>query len=468
MSDNTDVKVKENIIQKLGNGFGRWASRYFPDAIIFALGLWVLVFILSMAVAKAPFFSTWKYAGEGLWGVLTFSTQVSLTLMWSTMLANMPVITKFLDKLTDIPKTPMQAYIMTYIISGAADLLSWALGLIVGGVLCTYFGRKMKGVDYPFMVATSYASFAIWHGGFSGTIPLAIGTEGSICADYMKELIPSNNFIFHPVNLILIALGLFLVPFTLTKIMAPPKEKVIEVDPNLLQVKDLNYPTPPKSEWVPIQKVEFGQLFKWIMGVGILGYYCYYFATKGIGGLDLNSLNGLLMGVCVLLSKHLMDYGERAKDAARGMGTLFIQFPIYGMIMSMCTKSGLAEIISNAIVSIATPKTLPNIINISSSILNMIIPSGGGKFSVEAPIYFPAIYKVGSPVMPVLLGSAWGDALTNLIQPFWALPLLAIANLGIRDIVGYEIIYCIFMFIIIQVVLTIWMHTAADGFETIY
>ena len=126
--------------------------------------------------------------------------------------------------------------------------------------------------------------------------------------------------------------------------------------------------------------------------------------------------------------------------------------------MSMTTKSGLSDILSNAIVSIATPKTLPNIINISSATLNMIIPSGGGKFSVEAPVYIPAVYQLNAPMLPTLLGAAWGDALTNLIQPFWALPLLAIAKLDIKDIMGYCVVYMIYAFIVIQVVLAVYCN----------
>lgn len=456
-----DTEVRENFLQKLGNGFGNWATRYFPDAIIFAIGLFILVFFLGIIIAKASPFSMWVYAGQGLFNLLAFSTQVALTLLFSTVLANTKLVDRILDKLTDIPKTPWQAYLFTYVISGIGDLISWALGLVVGGILCTYFGRKMKGVDYPFMVATSYCAFVIWHGGLSGTIPLAIGTEGSIAAPYLHELIPSSHFFLHPINIILILIGLFVVPFIITRTLMPHPSKVFEVDPALLKKKDLTYATPPKDTWVPIQHIEFGQAAKWILGIIILGYYAYYFSQKGLGGLDLNSLNGVLFGFDVLLTDHLMDFGARIKDAASGMGALFVQFPIYAMIMNMTTQSGLAEILTNAIVSIATPQTMPNIINISSSILNMIIPSGGGKFSVEAPIYIPAIYKVNAPMIPTLLGAAWGDALTNLIQPFWALPLLAIAKLSIRDIVGYCIIYCAFFFVVIQVVLTIWMHTAA-------
>ena len=457
MSDNN--KSKGNLLQKIGNGFGGWCQKYFPDAIIFAIGLFLLVFVLGIVITHQSPFAMWKFAGDGIFNLLAFSTQVALTLMFSSVVANTKQVDKLLDKLTDIPKTPMQAYIFTYVIACIGHLLSWAIGLVVGGILCQHFARKMKGVDYPFMVATAYCALAIWHGGLSGTIPLAIGTEGSICADYLEELIPSNQFFFHPVNIILIVLCLVLVPLVITRTLAPPADKVFELDPNLLKKDDLSYPTPPKEEWVPIQHVEFGKVFKWILGILILGYYCYYFSQKGIGGLDLNSLNGVLFGVGVCLCDHLMDFGARVKNAAAGMGALFVQFPIYAMIMAMTTGSGLATVLSNAIVSIATPTTMPNIINISSSILNMIIPSGGGKFSVEAPIYIPAIYKVGAPMVTTLLGSAWGDALTNLIQPFWALPLLAIAKLSVRDIVGYCVIYCAFFFVVIQVVLTIWMNT---------
>lgn len=444
------------LMYRLGAFFSAIAQKFLPDAIIFALGLTIVVFILGIVLAGATPFEMLIYHGQGVWSLLAFTLQVVLTMLFSNVLATTKPVAKLLDKLTDIPKTATQAYILGFIISGIGMLLSWAIGLVVGGVYAKAVAKKVKGIDYAFLVATVYCSMAVWHGGLSGTIPLAIGTEGSICSDYLQELIPSGQFFFHPVNIALILIILFTTPFVITKHLMPPKDKVVEVDPSKIVDVDISVKKPENP--TPAQKIEYSRITSIILAVLILAYLVYYFSQKGISGLDLNSLNGLLFGISILLCDNLMDFNARVREAAKGCGALMCQFPLYAGIMSMTTKSGLSDILSNAIVSIATPKTLPNIINISSATLNMIIPSGGGKFSVEAPVYIPAVYQLNAPMLPTLLGAAWGDALTNLIQPFWALPLLAIAKLDIKDIMGYCVIYMIYAFIVIQVVLAVYCN----------
>lgn len=452
-------KSSGGFMYRIGSLFTALAQKFMPDAIIFALGLTILVFILGIVLAGASPLDMIIYHGQGMWSLLAFTLQVVLTLLFSNVIATTGPVEKLLEKITSIPKTPAQVYMFGFIICCIAMIPSWAIGLVVGGVYAKTVVRKVKGVDYPFLVATVYCSLAVWHGGLSGTIPLAIGTEGSICAAYMTELIPSSEFFFHPTNLALFIIVTFTTPFIITKTMMPPADKVFEVDPAL--IVDTSIVVEKPANPTPAQRVEYSRITSTILAVLILGYYVWYFAGKGIAGLDLNSLNGVLFGFAVLLCGNFIEFNARIRESAKGCGALMCQFPLYAGIMAMTTKSGLAEILSNAIVGIATPQTLPNIINISSAILNMIIPSGGGKFSCEAPIYFPAIYALKADVVTTLMGAAWGDALTNLIQPFWALPLLAIAKLSIRDIMGYCVIYTAYIFVIIQVVLYVYSNFIA-------
>ena len=444
------------IMYRLGAVFSALAQKYMPDAIIFALGLTGVVFVLGVLLTDASPLDMLIYHGEGLYSLLAFCLQVTLTLLFSNVVATTKPVARLLDKLTDIPKTPAQAYIIGYIISGVGMLLSWAIGLVVGGVYAKTMAKKVKGVDYAFLVATVYCSMCVWHGGLSGTIPLAISTEGSFAADYLDHLYPSTAFFLHPLNLILIFIGLIVTPLLITRMLMPPKSKVREVDPNLFHNDEERVHAP--AEKTPAQKIEFSRITSLILAALVLAFYVRHFAIHGLAGLDLNSLNGVLFGLGVLFSDNLMDFNHNIRESAKGCGALMVQFPLYAGIMSMTTRSGLSDVLSNAIVSIATPKTLPNIINISSAVLNMIIPSGGGKFSVEAPIYIPAVYELKADLIPTMMGAAWGDALTNLIQPFWALPLLAIAKLKIKDIMGYCVIYCLFMFLAIQVVLAVYSH----------
>ena len=461
---NANAKSEGGLMYKVGAFFTALAQKFLPDALIFALGLTILVFILGIVLAGATPFEMLIYHGSGIWDLLSFTLQVALTLLFSNVFANTRVVRKILDKLTNVPKTPFQVFAFGFIVCCFAMIISWALGLVVGGMYAKTVVKKVKGVDYPFLVACMYASLAVWHAGLSGSIPLSIATEGSFAANVIYanggQLVPTNEFFFHPANVALFLLATFTTPFVIIKFLMPPASKVNEVDPALFDEDEMPPVVKPENP-SPAQKIEYSRITSIILGVLILAYLVYLFATKGLAALDLNSLNGILFGLGVLCCDHCMDFNAKVKEAAKGCGALMVQFPLYAGIMSMTTKSGLAEILTNAIVSIATPQTLPNIINISSSILNMIIPSGGGKFSVEAPIYIPAIYALDANIVTTLIGAAWGDALTNLIQPFWALPLLAIAKLSIKDIMGYCVIFTAYIFVLIQVVLFVYSNFVA-------
>ncbi|HHV72887.1 MAG TPA: short-chain fatty acid transporter [Clostridia bacterium] len=444
---------KGGILVGLGSFFTAIAQKFLPDALVFAIFLSVIVFLGGLIFTDSSFIDMIIYWGDGIWNLLAFAMQVSLTLVLSHILANTRPVARFLDRAASIPKNPVSAVMLACVVTMICSLLSWGFGLIMGAIYARAVARKVDGIDYPMLVAGSYCGFLVWHGGLSGTIPLTLATPGSWTEPIINGLIPVTETMLSPLNIFLIIFYLITLPF-IVKMMVPPKSKARVVDPELLVESDIVI-TPPENP-TPAQKWEHSRIPSTLLGLVFLIYLIFYFARNGIMGLNLNIVNLGFFALGLLLVSSPIEYVRRTAVAATNAGNLLIQFPLYAGIMGMMTSSGLGAMISQFFISIANADNLPNVLHISSSILNMFIPSGGGKFAVEAPIYLPAAISLGANIPKVAVACAWGDALTNLIQPFWALPLLAIAKLGIRDIMGYCAVATIYGFITIQLILWIF------------
>ena len=450
---------KETLMYKIGSVCSAVVQKCIPDAMCFAIGLLMLVFVLALVLTDIGFMGIINSIGDGMWALITFAYQVASTLLFSNILGNTKICRKILGAICSIPKTPKQAMMMAALVGALGSLFSWAFGLVAAALFCREVVRHVKGIDYACLVACGYCGFLVWHGGLSATIPLAFQAGGYAHAVWGGEGIAFNHFVLTKWNL------LFDIFFTITiplicGMFCPPPSKVKEVDPALLAVEEVDFSMPKNP--TPAQFMEHTPLFNWFLGIIMLAWAVLWFSSKGvIAGITMNAINLVFYCLSLLCVKNIKEFSYLVAKVGAGCAPLMCQFPIYAAIMTIMQKSGLAAMIANLISSIATARTLPNFIYISSSILNMIIPSGGGKFSVEAPIYIPVVQELGNVTDPTDLSlliktmnaAMWGDATTNLIQPFWALPLLGIANLGIRDIMGYCAIICFYAIIMIEIFL---------------
>ena len=177
------------------------------------------------------------------------------------------------------------------------------------------------------------------------------------------------------------------------------------------------------------------------MVIGALGiaFIIYYFINNGFA-LTLDLVNFMFLFLGILFHGTPRKYLSAVQEAVKGAGAIIVQFPFYAGIMGMMTASGLAAVISEAFVSVSTADTFPLFAFLSAGLVNFFVPSGGGQWAVQAPIMLEAAEMLGSEPAKVAMAVAWGDAWTNMIQPFWALPALAIAGLKAKDIMGFCVI----------------------------
>ncbi|WP_432662495.1 short-chain fatty acid transporter [Wukongibacter baidiensis] len=432
-------------------------QKYLPDPFLFAVILTLIVFGLGIiCTGQGPMDMVLHWSG-GFWKLLAFSMQMALVLVTGHALANAPIIQKGLKKLASIPKTPGQAIIAVTLVEAIAAWINWGFGLVIGALYARELAKQIKKVDYRLLIAAGYSGFIVWHSGLSGSIPLKLATTGADLATAtggaVTDVIGTNATIFSSFNIIIFLVILITLPL-LNKAMHPKGKDVVSIDPELLVNDDETASTKAKV-MTPADKIENSPIVSVLIGVMGFIYIFYYFGKNGFK-LNLNIVNFMFLFAGIILHWTPRRFLDAVTNAAKGTAGIILQFPFYAGIMGMMTGMGagglsLAGAMSNWFVSISTETTFPLFSFLSAGLVNFFVPSGGGQWAVQAPIMMPAGAELGVPAAKTAMAIAWGDAWTNLIQPFWALPALGIAGLGARDIMGFCVIDLIYTGIIISI-----------------
>ncbi|UII55836.1 short-chain fatty acid transporter [Cytobacillus spongiae] len=426
--------------------FNRLMQRYLPDPFLFVVLLTFVVYALGLLFTDSGPYEMVQFWGNGFWSLLTFSMQMVLVLVTGHVLASSSIFKKGLGSLANFAKTPGQAIIIVTIISMLASLINWGFGLVIGALFAKELARKVKGVDYRLLIASAYSGFIVWHGGISGSIPLTIATEGHF-SESMIGLISTDQTIFAPFNLAIVLAILITLPL-INRFMMPSKEETVTVDPKLLTESD---PEEGKSAvHTPAEKLENSRIVSLVIGVLGLVFLFYYFMTNGFK-LNLDIVNFLFLFLGILFHGTPKKFLDAVVHAVKGASGIIVQFPFYAGIMGMMTASGLAAVMSEGFVSISNEFTFPFFTFISAGIVNFFVPSGGGQWAVQAPVMLEAAQALDVSAAKTAMAVAWGDAWTNLIQPFWALPALAIAGLKAKDIMGF----CVLTLLITGVIISL-------------
>ena len=418
-------------------------ERYLPDPYIFVLLLTLIAAVAAIAVERQTPLAVLRMWGDGFWGLLTFSMQMLLVLVTGFMLASSPPVKRILQKIAGTAKSPGGAIILVTLVSLAASWINWGFGLVVGALFAKELARLIK-VDYRLLVASAYSGFVVWHGGLAGSVPLTIATEGHFSADQIG-VIGTGSTIFAFFNLAIVVCLFIAVPLV-NRMMLPDEKDSVYVDPKLLD----DEPEPVGRITRPAEKLENSMPLALLVGVPGLLFLLDHFILRG-GGLNLNVVNFMFLFLAIVLHRTPRNLLTSLNEAIKGGASIVIQFPFYAGIMAIMVQSGLAQSMSEWLVSFATANSLPFWSFISAGIVNLFVPSGGGQWAVQAPVMLPAAEALGADIARVAMAVAWGDAWTNLLQPFWALPVLAIAGLKAKDIMGFCLIQLLITGIIISV-----------------
>lgn len=426
------------MLHSLSRFFTLIVRRYLPDAYIFAILLTFITFMAALLWTPKTPLDLVQAWGSGISSLLLFTIQSALIYTTGHALASTPAVRRLLNTIASIPHTPFQAALMAFFVTAFGSLFNWGFGLVVGGLVAREMARRVPNMDYGFTVAAGYSGFVVWHGGFSSAVAADLATKGGVLSKAMTSkglpdlVIPFSDTILSTYNLTITIAMLVLLPFLLRAI-APRPDEVIPVDPRLFEGNDeLQVPVADGS---PASRLEHSRLVTLMFSVLGFSYLGYHFYTRGLD-INLNILIIFFMWTGLFLHRTPIRYVSALKEAVSGASGIITQFPLYGGIQGLMISSGLAALIANWFVSVSSAKTFPLMTFLAAGFINTFVPSGGGQWIVQAPITLPAALELGANPGLVGMAVAYGDQWTNMIQPFWALPMLAIAKLGVRDIMG--------------------------------
>ena len=435
---------KLRFFNSLSKPFVKIVEKYYPDAFIFVVVLSVLTFILALVNTDSTPVAILEAWGNGLPKLFTFTAQITIIMITAHALAHTNPVEKILSKIGSYPNSQIQAYALVTFVSGVASLFAWSFGLIVGGIISKFVAigcsKKKIHIHYPLLVASAYSGYVIWHMGYSSSAALFVSSEGHSLQDKIG-IIPVTQTIFTNFNMSLALITLIIITI-INPLMRPTRKiEIKEINTSIFNInKKKNDSLNIKSKDITLaQMLENSRLISTFAGASLLFFIFYIFLKKGFS-LDLNIVSWSFLGLGLILSSSSIHYVKLVNNAAITVGPIILQYPFYAGIMGIMTDTGLINILANKISEISSAETLGFYSFLSGGLVNMFIPSGGGQWAVQGPVMIEAAKNLQVEPYVVVLGVAYGDQWTNMIQPFWTIPLLAIAGLHMRQIMGYTFV----------------------------
>jgi len=424
----------------------RLSGRFVPDPFVLALVLTGLVGFLgavNLVVAAAPpdkgvlvtLLLGW-FGGFSGGGGLAFALQMCLVLVTGHALATSPPLQTVVEKLARIPRSAGGAAAMVAMAATISGVIHWGLGAIVGALLAREVGRAAARqrihLHYPLLGAAAYTGLAVWHGGLSGSAPLKVAEANHFAASLIG-VVPLSATLFGPLNLVVTGVLLVVIPL-LCWVMAPR-------DPRDMTPFSQDEPEPssqrsPAFEPGAVAAFQNSGFVGAVLGGGSLALTIAGIASDTIP-FDLNSVNLLFLFAGLMMQGSLSRYVAAITEGAKGAGGIILQFPFYFGILGLMKAGGLIQTFSQAMADASTRALFPVVAFLSAGFVNLFVPSGGGQWAVQGEILLQAGQKLGVPPEVTIMAFSYGDAWTNMLQPFWALPLLGIMGLKAKDIIGY-------------------------------
>ncbi|MBI4456836.1 MAG: short-chain fatty acid transporter [Acidobacteria bacterium] len=434
----------------------RWSTRWIPNAFVIACLLTLFTFTMVLFASHKTPVEALGYWTQGFWQLLEFAMQMSLIVLTGYMVAVSPPASRLLNALAGVPKTARMTVGLMGLVSMGLSWVHWGLGLVGAPIFLRFLIRKHPDVDYRLVVAAGYLGLACtWHAGLSGSAPLLMATPKHFMEGQVG-LVPMSTTTFSTFNLCLTAVVVLVITATVVAIY--PRQNQVRANPRILEgflqatnassgsesAADVIGPaareTAPfsraRASFSPANFLETSYTLNLVMGLAGLAAL----VTLTLGEdfhISLNVFNFAFLFLALLLHPNPASVVRAAAQGAEFLHGIILQFPFYAGMYGLIHYSGLAVTIGNWFVSIANAHTFPVIIYWYSGILSYFIPSGGSKWAVEAPYVLSAARSLGVPVQQAILSYAWGDMSTHFVQPFWAIPLLSIAKLEFKDILGY-------------------------------
>ena len=440
----------------------RERTNLLPTPFSIAVLLTFVTFILALFLTEPTIkknhlielLSSWE---KGLWNppLLVFALQMMLMLVIGHVVALSEPIDSLIQKITIYcTNTAKSAAIITFFTVLIA-LFNWGLGLIFGAIFARKVGehaiKNKLSLNYPLIGAAGYSGLMVWHGGISGSAPIKIAEAGHFL-EHKMGVISQSDTIFSSMNILASVLLLIILPIFMY--MLGKKNNINNIKINL----DISTKENISKKIEGVEKIDHSKALAYFFG-GIILFFSFYKAFIIPDNISLNIItpnyiNFVLLGIALVMHKNFYNFLAAVNDAIKGASGILIQFPLYFGIMGVMSYSGMVEMLSTFFVNISNETTFPIFTFLSAGIVNIFVPSGGGQWAVQGPIIIEAANQLALSIPKSVMALAYGDQITNMLQPFWALPLLGITGLKASEILPYTIkLFLIGIIIFVSVLL---------------
>tara|TARA_R110002050_G_C8959645_1_gene514166 strand:- start:6764 stop:8131 length:1368 start_codon:yes stop_codon:yes gene_type:complete len=425
----------------------------FTIAIVLSFFAFVIALLFGTGIeGEFKPYTILTYWEKGLWNnsLLVFALQMMLMLVLGHVLALSNPVNNFISKVVVHLNTSSKAASIVTLLTMLVAFFNWGLGLIFGAIMARKVAEEAIKhgwkINYPLIAAAGYSGLMVWHGGFSGSSLAKIAEPGhlaslipeGIALTNIPESIDYGQTVFSTMNLTASALLLIIVPLAMFWMGKNTDNTPIALKSHFIE---------DKVELIEgAERIDYSRLLGMFIGSTIIGYACYkMFWVLGFSHFfSPNNINLLLLGLGIVFHQNFHSFLNAVDNAISGAAGILIQFPLYFGIMGIMRDSELISMFSTFIASVASAQSFTFFTFFSSGMVNILVPSGGGQWAIQGPLLIETANEIGAPLAKNILAFAYGDQLTNMLQPFWALPLLGITGLKAKQILPYSL----FLFIV--------------------
>jgi short-chain fatty acids transporter len=456
-------------VARLALALTAWTERWVPDAFIFALIATLVVFLAALVATPSTAIQIVDAWGRSFWDLIPFTLQMSLVIITGHVLATSRPMGAVIRRVASWPHTPRGGVALVTLFALASSWINWGFSLIFSAVLAREVARRVNGVDYRALAAASFLGLgSIWAQGLSGSAALQMATPGALqpqIRDIVSHggvvpggIVPFRHTIFLWQSVVSVLVEVAVVTVVMWLATPPAGKGRTAADLGIDLGKGASPDdSDPGPQIRPGAWLEYSPILTWVV-VALGGTYLVrYFRQAGdpLNALNLNVLNLAFLLVGFLLHRTPARLMRAVKDATPAVWGVILQFPFYAGIAGIITSTHLSQQLAGAFVSLSTPATFPPLVALYSAVLGVFVPSGGSKWVIEAPYVMEAAHTLKTHLGWVVAAYDLGEALANLVQPFWMLPMLGLFRLEARDVMGYTIIVFLALTPVVLILVTL-------------
>jgi short-chain fatty acids transporter len=454
---------REGRLARVGLTLAAWSERWFPDPLVIALLGVVVVFIAGVLSGVDPGRLVFE-GGKSFWALIPFTMQMVMVIVGGHVVASAPAVRSLIQRLARAPRNGRRAIAWVALFAMLTSLLSWGLSLIFSGLLVREMAHRIKGLDYRAAGAAAYLGLGVtWAMGLSSSAAMLMATKGAIPPSLLAiaGTIPLSQTIFLWPSLVTTAI-LMGVAVSVAYFSAPSTETARTADhygiPPATTAEEVGRPARP-GEWL-----EYSPILSILVAAMLAVYLVNLFRTSpngALAALDLNTYNLIFLVLGLLLHWRPIRFLRSAMESIPSVGGVILQFPFYAMILGMIAGTGLNEKLAHVFSSLTSHNTFALFVAAYSAGLGVLIPSGGSKWVIEAPYVLQAAITNRVHLGWVVQIYNASEALPNLVNPFWMLPLLGILKLRARDLAGYGMLQLIVLLPVVFFLCWLFSQTIA-------